>query len=90
MSLCDLVEDGKWYWAHSGEDLGAFAQWDSSEPNDVGKVPQRCVEIRYMLKKCETHNTFAYFGRDERLISSGEAFFEGKLSIQIFDTPTWN
>jgi hypothetical protein len=50
MSLCDLVEDGKWYWAHSGEDLGAFAQWDTSEPNDVGKVPQRCVEIRYTHK----------------------------------------
>lgn len=45
MSLCDLVEDGKWYWAHSGEDLG-YDQWDSGEPNDVGKVPQRCVELR--------------------------------------------
>jgi hypothetical protein len=45
MSLCDLVEDGKWYWAHSGEDL-TYSQWDSGEPNDVGKKPQRCVEVK--------------------------------------------
>ncbi|XP_059489669.1 C-type lectin 37Db-like [Neocloeon triangulifer] len=50
MSLCDLVEDGKWYWAHSGEDL-TYSQWDAGEPNDVGKVPQRCVELKMASDK---------------------------------------
>jgi hypothetical protein len=48
MSLCDLVEDNKWYWAHSGEDL-VESFWDVGEPNDVGKAQQRCVEIRYFF-----------------------------------------
>ncbi|XP_065349973.1 C-type lectin 37Db-like [Cloeon dipterum] len=58
MSLCDLVEDGKWYWAHSGEDL-TYSQWDSGEPNDVNKVPQRCVEV-----KMTTDKSFKWADRD--------------------------